>query len=885
MTKHTIMSKLNQLATSRSLVVLITINCLLLLLCTPIATFKADQFEQVPGLYDQEQNITKIQGEAELYRLVKEQDTHGKELAEAKPMDKQVIKIVQFYMATCPDCQGFSPYFKRFVKDVNYFWRSYISFYVVNCNDDQNLQVCWHENPILLVPLVRWYAFSKIGNSMLNEKLSDQTSGAERREKRDELNFSKFLLSVDHRSFIDKQRRDLLSLRRATLRYIDIVLDELYPQDFSIELHCSGQANEPSNINCSKFQFHQSLSWKWRQLRPLGRDHSKLTENSDVTHESDTMAELRRRLADCLSAHKNSSSSDPKHVHNVVLIGSGPDWKHHGMTLVADWSNWMCSGDAPYMVHYSRHPETLLKSIGITERPAVPYLIYTKVKTDEISNLSSAKQLKWEILRSNNSTGSSRSRGRRGGLLRFRRDNRDQRKNSSSRVAEEHSNWLPEEFNPGEEALRYKLNQLVKAKLFPEDSSFRMAGFEDGHQGEIKKVMGIRDGGLVEPRDEDLMRLKLTDYYKILDEIVEKNMLSKAQLDGYQVVTSACFTKQLISYFPFQGGGKIRQLSTSRQYLELLYGEYEKSLLVSLNLTKSSSLHDGDLCDERLQIELHKTHHKVSHNLREKLRDFRISSEKLQTIQRDLMVKTNFGLPASSNFKWQYCAGSSPYLRGHTCSLWVLFHSLTVNEFISKTSYKYSASDEEPEEYQFQIRVTNKTLDLCDPKNPEPALLESSNEQLFIPKNQFVLSNIINFVRYYLSCTNCAAHFSCMVLSSPPRYLNNNHPDEIELKKEKVEDEHLLWLWEAHNKVNIRTKKTHSEDPKHPKHVFPVYDACPKCYLAKPENGAKFEEMKFNKRELIDFIVSRYRQSAILNNKLKIEDLFRVPATVPKPTS
>lgn len=152
----------------------------------------------------------------------------------------------------------------------------------------------------------------------------------------------------------------------------------------------------------------------------------------------------------------------------------------------------------------------------------------------------------------------------------------------------------------------------------------------------------------------------------------------------------------------------------------------------------------------------------------------------------------------------------------------------------------------------------------CDPANPEPALLGAKTSELFEDTTHFALSNIINFVRYYLPCTNCAAHFNCMVNNSPGLNLCNPKPED-----------HILWLWEAHNRVNVRTKSTHSEDPSRPKHVFPVYEACPECYLERPTNQTSFEQMKFNRKALVEFMVSRYRKSAILNNKIKIEDLFR----------
>ena len=43
----------------------------------------------------------------------------------------------------------------------------------------------------------------------------------------------------------------------------------------------------------------------------------------------------------------------------------------------------------------------------------------------------------------------------------------------------------------------------------------------------------------------------------------------------------------------------------------------------------------------------------------------------------------------------------------------------------------------------------------------------------------------------------------------------------------------FLWLWKAHNRVNVRLKDDVSDDPVFPKKVFPDKENCPACYNEK----------------------------------------------------
>ncbi|XP_050308363.1 sulfhydryl oxidase 2 [Anthonomus grandis grandis] len=128
---------------------------------------------------------------------------------------------------------------------------------------------------------------------------------------------------------------------------------------------------------------------------------------------------------------------------------------------------------------------------------------------------------------------------------------------------------------------------------------------------------------------------------------------------------------------------------------------------------------------------------------------------------------------------WLGCKGSSPQYRGYPCSLWTLFHYLTVN--------------------------VAKSDDNTRGDNP-----------------RLVLETMHGYIKNFFGCADCTQHFGEMAKRR-----------EI-FKKAQTFDEAILWLWEAHNEVNNRLSKDVTEDPEFPKRQFPAKENCPKCYK---ENG------------------------------------------------
>ena len=132
--------------------------------------------------------------------------------------------------------------------------------------------------------------------------------------------------------------------------------------------------------------------------------------------------------------------------------------------------------------------------------------------------------------------------------------------------------------------------------------------------------------------------------------------------------------------------------------------------------------------------------------------------------------------PLPKKAKWVGCAGSEEHYRGYPCSLWTLFHTLTVN---------------------------------CGSRHQITGLE--------------VLTRIREFIRFFFSCEECKKHFTEM---------SANLTNEVSSQNEAI-----LWLWRSHNIVNKRLAGDRSEDPKHPKIQFPSKDLCEECRYGDDDDG------------------------------------------------
>lgn len=157
--------------------------------------------------------------------------------------------------------------------------------------------------------------------------------------------------------------------------------------------------------------------------------------------------------------------------------------------------------------------------------------------------------------------------------------------------------------------------------------------------------------------------------------------------------------------------------------------------------------------------------------------------------------------------QWRSCKGSEPKFRGFPCSLWTLFHTMTVD-----CSSKYS-------------KTTLSGLD--------------------------VLKRIRGFIDHFFGCQHCRDHFMEMAKNLEKEVTTHNSA--------------IMWLWERHNRVNARLREHISADPQFPKVQFPMKEMCEECRNTEKEEytmlidpGHGVSPVKWNKMATLGFLKEHY---------------------------
>ncbi|XP_065200753.1 sulfhydryl oxidase 2-like isoform X1 [Planococcus citri] len=135
-----------------------------------------------------------------------------------------------------------------------------------------------------------------------------------------------------------------------------------------------------------------------------------------------------------------------------------------------------------------------------------------------------------------------------------------------------------------------------------------------------------------------------------------------------------------------------------------------------------------------------------------------------------LIIEHSRNLFPLKNKHWVGCKGSTAKYRGYPCSVWMTFHTLSVQAYV----------------------------------NPQRST--GSTE---------VINAMANYIKNFFGCQDCAEHFQEMskTIAGNVSTLNDS----------------VLWLWKAHNNVNKRLSGDFSEDPAYPKVQFPASNMCPEC--------------------------------------------------------
>ncbi|XP_061586135.1 sulfhydryl oxidase 2 [Cololabis saira] len=138
------------------------------------------------------------------------------------------------------------------------------------------------------------------------------------------------------------------------------------------------------------------------------------------------------------------------------------------------------------------------------------------------------------------------------------------------------------------------------------------------------------------------------------------------------------------------------------------------------------------------------------------------------------------GVFLGKELRWVGCQGSRPGLRGYPCSLWTLFHVLTVQH------------------------------------DAMPTALENTGLE---GEGAPVLQVMRRYIRMFFGCEACGRHFEAAAAAS--------------LDGVTSLEEQMLWLWNQHNRVNTRLAGSLSDDPLFPKAPWPSPSLCPSCHEEK----------------------------------------------------
>ncbi|XP_041050058.1 LIM/homeobox protein Lhx3 isoform X2 [Carcharodon carcharias] len=177
------------------------------------------------------------------------------------------------------------------------------------------------------------------------------------------------------------------------------------------------------------------------------------------------------------------------------------------------------------------------------------------------------------------------------------------------------------------------------------------------------------------------------------------------------------------------------------------------------------------------------------------------------------------GMFLTNRIEWVGCQGSQPQYRGYPCSLWTLFHTLTVHAV----------------------------------RRPEMRILPG-----FDNSPQVVLQVIRQYIHHFFGCRECAQHFEEMAKES--------------MDKVATLDDAILWLWRKHNEVNSRLAGAPTEDPMFPKVVWPTPDHCPTCHeeIQGLHTWKEEEVLTFLKSHYsVDNISFRYSEYELQANKAR----------------
>ncbi|XP_014912167.1 sulfhydryl oxidase 2 [Poecilia latipinna] len=267
-----------------------------------------------------------------------------------------------------------------------------------------------------------------------------------------------------------------------------------------------------------------------------------------------------------------------------------------------------------------------------------------------------------------------------------------------------------------EKPLRFFFSSLLRS----------LPGVQRRSSSEVAQMGALQDGGTSGPwRDFDRSQVYTADLESALHYLLRVELAAHGTLEGAELKVFKDFVTLVAKLYPV-GGSVVKLMETLSDWL------------LGLPLQQIPYQAVLDLVDNKMKIS---------------------------------------GVFLGAELRWVGCQGSRLGLRGYPCSLWTLFHVLTVQH------------------------------------DAAPAALDGSGlEGEAAP----VLQVMRRYIRTFFGCKECGRHFEQAAAASM---------DQVTSREDEV-----LWLWNQHNRVNTRLAGSLSDDPVSPKAPWPSPALCPACH-------------------------------------------------------
>lgn len=202
--------------------------------------------------------------------------------------------------------------------------------------------------------------------------------------------------------------------------------------------------------------------------------------------------------------------------------------------------------------------------------------------------------------------------------------------------------------------------------------------------------------------------------------------------------------------------------------------------------------------------------------LRTRLDDQRVVFEKRGVTSQEM--KDILLLSGSEALRLRYnhenyvsCYESDRQHKGYTCSLWLLFHSLTVGEYFKAAPVRFRPT--------------------------------------------MVLYTMRDYVTRFLGCTVCSSNFKKETESLETSLSSRNSS--------------IIWLWYTHNRVNLRLNNERVSDKRSMiDAIFPSYKNCPLCLKGDisdvGRDGKSLEDVDWSLSDIFNYLTDLYRPDRIV---------------------